>query len=358
MANPDLLSLVETLSNANGVSGFENDVVALIRSVGTPYGTFSEDSLRNLYLNRRGNDGKRPVVQLDAHSDEVGFIVQSVADNGTLRFLPLGSWLAANVGAQSVRVLNAEGAYIDGVVASKPPHFASAAERNAPPDFQQMVIDVGACCKREAVEQFGIRVGAPIVPNVRFRHDAVHDLMFGKAFDDRLGCAAILEAFRLLEGRSLQIDVVATWSSQEEVGTRGAAVSANTVKPDVAIVFEGCPADDTFTPRDAIQTAIKRGPMLRHMDSSMITNPRFQRFALDTAEDAGIPVQEGVRSGGGTNGARIYLSNMGVPIIVIGVPVRYAHTHCGIASMFDVRAAAELGAAIIERLNADVIAGF
>lgn len=121
--------------------------------------------------------------------------------------------------------------------------------------------------------------------------------MLGKAFDCRLGCACVIETLKELKGQSLDVDVVGVFSTQEEVGTRGAQVAAQTVKPDIAIVFEGSPADDTFTPDYLIQTALGRGPMLRHIDAKMITNPRFIRYAIDLGEKLGIPVQQAVRTG-------------------------------------------------------------
>ena len=207
--------------------------------------------------------------------------------------------------------------------------------------------------------------------------------MIGKAFDCRLGCASILRTLDNLRDKTLNVDVTGAFAVQEEMGTRGATVTANTVKPDLAIVFEGCPADDTVAEPYMIQTAIHKGPMLRHIDARMITNPRFQRYALDLAEELGIPcagglymlvaqakrtaelflelgipVQESVRTGGSTNGAPIHLSNQGVPVIVIGIPVRYIHTHYGIAAHSDVENAARLAAAILERMDAAQISRF
>ena len=97
---------------------------------------------------------------------------------------------------------------------------------------------------------------------------------------------------------------------------------------------------------------------LRHIDARMITNPRYQRYALALAEELGIPVQEAVRGAGATNGAPIHLSNGGVPAIVIGVPVRYAHTHYGISSVFDVEAAVALATELLQRLDEKVIRSF
>lgn len=130
------------------------------------------------------------------------------------------------------------------------------------------------------------------------------------------------------------------------------------IMPDVAIVFEGCPADDTCVAGYEVQTAIKRGPMLRHIDGKMITNPRFQRFALDLCEEHNIPVQEAVRRTGATNGAAIHLSGKGVPTIVIGIPVRYAHTHYGISSFSDYQNGVKLASEILKRLDEIIIKRF
>jgi len=354
----EALATIEALSNANGASGFEDEVVTVLRQRGSRFGAMSEDCLRNLYIRREDNKGNRPVIQLDAHSDEVGFMVQSIRPNGTLEFISLGRWVDHAVPAHAVRVQNAEGQYIPGVVASKPPHYMSEEERNRAITLSAMVIDVGARSRDEVIKDFKIRIGAPVVPEVKFRHLPSNDLMIGKAFDCRLGCAALLGTLDAVHGEDLSVDVVAAFASQEEVGTRGASVTARTVKPAAAIVFEGCPADDTFAEAYAVQTGITRGPMLRHIDARMITNPRFQRFALDLAERLGLPVQEAVRTGGSTNGAPIHLANQGIPCIVIGLPVRYIHTHNGIASYADYESAVALGSALLRELNEEIIAGF
>jgi putative aminopeptidase FrvX len=98
--------------------------------------------------------------------------------------------------------------------------------------------------------------------------------------------------------------------------------------------------------------------MLRHIDARMITNPRFQRFALEKAAQKGIPVQEGIRTGGSTNGGVIHLSGKAVPSIVIGIPARYIHTHYSIASYADFENSVKLACGIIRALNASIIGGF
>lgn len=353
----DSVKLIEALSNANAPSGFEDEAVAAARSFCPKNVEITEDSLRNLYMRRSANSGKKPVVQLDAHSDEVGFMVQFIKPNGTLKFITLGGIIACNIPAHRVRVRDKFGKWIPGVTAAKPPHFMTDAEKHRLPEISEMAIDIGASSADEVKNDFGVRIAAPVVPDVKFEYIPEKDMMIGKAFDCRLGCAAVIETLDTLDGEDLNVDVVGALSVQEEMGTRGAGVTARTVKPDIAIVFEGCPADDTVVESYAVQTAIHKGPMLRHIDARMITNPRFQRMALDTAEELGIPVQESVRSGGSTNGAPIHLSNAGVPCIVIGLPVRYIHSHYGIASFEDYKNAVKLACAIIRKLDADTISG-
>ena len=352
------LRMIARISDASGVSGFEDEAVDAILPYAKSLGVTNVDSMRNLYLRRAKNNRDRPVVQLDAHTDEVGFMVQCIHPNGTLGILPLGGWVSSNIPAHRVRVRTRSGVYIPGLTASKPPHFMTEQERRAPLEMDSITVDVGAVSQEEAIRDFGIRIGEPVVPEVTFSYQEDHDLMIGKAFDCRLGCAAILDTLGDLKGEELNVDVAAAFSVQEDVGARGAAVTAQEIRPDIAIVFEGCPADDTCLEPWRVQTALKRGPMLRHIDARMITNPRFQRFALDLAEDLSIPVQEAVRSGGSTNGAPIHLTGAGVPVIVIGIPVRYAHTHYGISSWYDYENAVRLAQTVLRRLNADLISGF
>ena len=358
MDTQDLVRSIKSISDANGISGFEDEVLAVIREEGKDLGSFEEDRIRNLYLYRKENRKGLPIVQLNAHTDEVGFMVKAIRPDGMLEFITIGGWIPSNIPAHMVRILNKDGVYVPAVVASKPPHFMSEAERNAPLDITHLVLDVGASSSDEVRNDYHIGIAAPVVPDVVCTYDERHDVLMGKAFDCRIGCAGVLATMKELQGTELQVNLVGDFSSQEEVGTRGSIVSANTIKADLAIVFEGCPADDTVVPAYQAQTCLKKGPMLRHIDARMITNPRFQRYALDLAQVLGIPVQEAVRGAGATNGAPIHLSNDGIPAIVIGVPVRYAHTHYGISTLFDVQAAVQLARELLIRIDAQTIRSF
>lgn len=358
MKKKESLDLIKKLSEANGVSGFEDEVVTIVKDQWLPLGNVKEDKIRNLYLERQHNNQGKPVVQLDAHSDEVGFIVQAIKPNGSLSFLTLGGWVPNNVPAHRVRVQTKAGNYITGIIASQPPHFMSETERNKVQGIADMVIDIGSTSYQETVDVFNVGIGAPVVPDAQFEYWEKHDLLLGKAFDCRIGCACMVETLQALDTEELAVNLVATLTAQEEVGERGATVAAANVQADIAIVFEGCPADDTFSEDYLIQSALKKGPMLRHFDVSMITNPRFQRFVLDLASELEIPVQDSVRSGGGTNGAVINLVNQGVPTIVLGIPVRYAHTHYGFVAFEDYQNGVQLATAIIKRLNQEIIDSF
>ena len=159
-----------------------------------------------------------------------------------------------------------------------------------------------------------------------------------------------------MEGRELPCDVIAVLYTQEEMGPRNSKVTVHHIHPSIAIVMEGCPADDTFTEEYAIQTALKKGPMFRHIDVSALCAPRYQRWALDLAEKKGIPVQESVREGGGNNAASNQTALVGAPSIVCGIPVRYAHTPNCISSYFDFEAAVQMVMALMENITPEMIA--
>lgn len=351
------IRMIGELASAKAPSGFEDEALEVVRRYTEGLGEIREDHIRNLYIERTGNSGK-PLMMLDAHADEVGFMVHSIRPNGTIRFTNIGGWNPGTLPSSRVLVRNADGRYVPGIVAAKPVHFMSAAEKGKTMEISDLSIDIGSTSKEETEKVFRIRIGEPIVPDTPFTYDEDNDIFMGKAFDDRIGVAALIETMRRLEGEDLKVDVTGVVSSQEEVGSRGAKVAVSQVDPDISICFEACPSDDTFTEPYAIQAAIKKGPMLRFMDRTVICNPRFQRYALDLAEKLGIPAQASVREGGGNNGAMICVSDKGTPVIVVAIPVRYIHSHNCIAAYHDFDAAVSLAVAIVKDLDAEKIEKF
>ena len=182
--------------------------------------------------------------------------------------------------------------------------------------------------------------------------------MRAKAFDNRLGCVASIEVLSSLKDKNCNVNVVGAFASQEEVGLRGAQVAAYKVKPDFAIVFEGSPADDSFKDGTSAHGALRKGVQLRVVDGAMISNPRVLRFAKEIAKKKGIKYQVIAREKGSTNGGKYHISETGIPVLVLGIPTRYIHTHYSYASIDDLISAIELAKAVIEELNEDIIKSF
>lgn len=360
MVDHKQLELIKALCEAKAPSGFEDEAVAVARKALEGICNIEEDSLRNIYFYRRKNTGNKPVLMLDAHSDEVGFMIHSIKPNGTLRFVGLGGWSKNTLPGTRVLVKTARGEWITGAIAAKPPHFMSESDRaqNKVQELSNLVIDIGARSAEEAEKDFGIRIGEPAVAATDFVYDKTHDIMHARAFDCRIGCAALIQAMKELADMELGVDVVGVLSSQEEVGERGCMVAVNKVRPAIAMCFEGCPADDTFGEPYAMQTKLKCGPMLRFMDVSVICNPRFQRFVLDTAQTEGLLAQASVREGGGNNAAVIQSLLAGAPSVVLGVPVRYIHGPSCISSYADYEATVKLTLAVATKLNEQIIRSF
>ena len=154
---------------------------------------------------------------------------------------------------------------------------------------------------------------------------------------------------------SLGVDVVGAFAAQEEVGTRGAAVTAQAVKPDLAIVFEGSPADDFYYAPGLAQCVMGGGVQIRHIDKSYISNPVFIELAHRIGDTMGIPYQDAVRRGGSTNAGKISLEGQAVPVLVLGIPSRYVHSHYNFCAVKDMDAAVDMAAGVIRSLDQETI---
>ena len=353
------VELITELADAFGPSGFEDEVVNTARRYTKDLDVY-EDHMRNFYMKPKNFSGKKLHVLLDAHSDEVGFMVHSVRPDGSLRFTNLGSPTLATLASDKVRIRNDRGEFIPGIISSVSPHYAktSSANAGAITQINQLSMDVGATSDKEAEEEFAITMGEPATFDTTCEYDEEHGLIFGKAFDCRVGCAAFITTLNRIKDMDLGVDVSGVLAIMEEFNAGGAQIAAQTVKPDLVICFEGCPADDTIASGSDIQTRLKHGPFLRHMDGSMISHPRFQKFALDTAKKYGIKWQAGVREGSGTNGMKYHVANQGIPTIVMGIPVRYAHSANGITAEEDFENAVELTVRILTELNENIFETF
>lgn len=349
----ETLSIMRELTEAAGVPGQEGAVRRVMRRYLEPLGEVLTDNLGSIIGRKVGaTDGPR--IALAGHMDEIGFMVTRITDNGFLKFQTLGGWLDQVLLAQRVEVHTRQGPLI-GVIGSKPPHVISADDRKRLPAKKDMFIDIGAGSRAEA-ESFGVRPGDMIVPVCPFTEMRNPKLLMAKAWDNRFGCALAIEVMRRLQGAAHPNTIYAVGNVQEEVGMRGATTTSNLIAPDIGIALDTGIAGDTpdIGPDDA-QGRLGGGPVILLYDSSLIAHTGLRDLVIDTARDEQIPLQFDTMPGGGTDGGRLHLFGAGVPTLVLGVPVRYIHSHAAILHRDDFDRAAQLLVAVIQRLDAETV---
>ena len=350
------IELLEELTNAHGAPGFEGEVREIFKRELAGLGDFHADKIGSVYC-ETGDCGPR--VMLEAHMDEVGFRVQNITPDGFIQFVTLGGWWTHSLLSQRVTILTHAGEKITGVVCSKPPHFLGLEAREKVLPVEALFIDIGALSYLNVVNDFGIMIGDPMVPDSPFTPLSRNDLFLAKAFDNRLGMAGVIEAAQRLDGVSLPNRAQFAASAQEEVGLRGAKALAAKAQPDCAIILEGPPADDTPGMSQAeSQGRLGGGVQIRMQDPTAIMNPGLCRFAIQVARELKIPFQVTVRRSGGTDAGSFHLANEGVPSIVLGTPARYIHSHNAMMNINDYEAMVALSVGMMERLDQDTVAGF
>lgn len=339
-----LSDMVLRLSSAFGPSGEEGEVRALFREF-CPDVPWRVQRMGNIMAEIQGV-GEYPRVMLAAHMDEIGIMVQTLMDGGWGRFIPLGSWPANALPAQRFRLRNAKVQEYMGVVGTLPPHFLKEDERNRALRIEDLHLDFGVQTPVD-IEKLGVEKGDMGVPDGESKL-LPSGLVLGKAMDDRAGCALMLEVLRRIKNHPNTLIPVGT--VQEEVGTRGIQAAGRELRPDVAFILEGAPTDER--PGAPPQTAVGRGPQLRFYDATLIAHRPLVRWLLNLAREEGIPYQTAVRSSGGTDGGAIHKEGEGIPTVVVGIPVRYAHSHQGFISLQDLEHGVKLVTKAIERLDA------
>lgn len=333
MSYSGISGLLARLSDAYGPAGYEDDVRNLIIAEIIKFVSKPEvDSLGNVYAEIKGT-GEGPRVMVSAHMDEVGFIIKYVEDSGFLRFGTLGAIDPKVMPGQRIMIRGTKS--IVGVIGSKPPHVLTPDEAKKPFDLGELYIDIGAS-SREEVNRLGIDLGATGTFDVPFRHSASGSMVVGKALDNRAGCAAALKLLESLARKPPSSTVVFAFTVQEELGMRGATVAANWALPDVAIIFESAVAADSpdVPPKDHL-LSVGKGPAVRVMDNSMVTQRLMLEYMKKTAETHGVPYQLHVNFGGSTDAGKVHLSGKGVPTGVLSTPCRYLHSPSLMLSLQD-----------------------
>ena len=342
---------LKALTEAHGVPGYETEIRALLREYMEPLGDLSQDKLGSLICHKAG-DG--PKVMIAGHMDEIGFMVSHIAKEGFLRFQPLGGWWDQVLLGHRVVIKTHKGDIV-GVIGAKPPHLLPADERNEVVQKKDMYIDIGATSQEE-VEAAGVRIGDPMVPQSDFVVLANPKTYLSKAFDNRVGCALVIDALRHFQDSAHPNEIFGVQTVMEEVGVRGATTSVRAVNPDVAIILESDIAGDVPGIKPE-QSSVKLGggPSIMMYDARMIPNIKLRDLVMATAVDLDIPLQFSVMPGGATDGSAIHLHGTGVPTIVLGVPARHIHSHGAIIHRDDYDNAVKLLTAVIAKLDNDTV---
>ena len=351
--NEESLAMLRDLSEAPGLPGYEREVRQIIRRYAAPYADIEYDGLGSIVCRKTGKS-QAPRIMLAGHMDEVGFIVTYITEQGFIKFQTVGGWFEQVLLAQRVIVKTSKGD-VPGIIGSKPPHLMSDDDRKKVVKIKDMFIDVGASSRQEA-ESFGIRPGDPIIPYSPFMRLKNEKMLLGKAWDDRVGCALLVEVLKQLFRREHPNTVYAVGTVQEEVGLRGATTSAYMVDPDVGFALEvdvsgGTPGIEDY---EAL-SRLGKGPSITIYDASMVPNTKLRDLVADIASRNGIPIQFNYMARGGTDAGRIHLTRRGVPSLVIGVPSRYIHSHVGIIHLDDYLAAATLMTEVICALDESLV---
>lgn len=334
--------LLARLSEASGISGQEGEVRAVIRNEIAPYvDEISVDPIGNLIALKRGRVGKTKVM-LAAHMDEVGLMVVGFESNGLLH--------VAAAGGVDPRVLVSKTVYVGrdkrpGVIGSKPIHLLKREDMDRATGIDALRVDIGAKNKEDAEKL--VNLGDPVV--FATKCEPLGDgFMRGKAFDDRVGCCAIIEALKVQR----DFDLYGAFTVQEEVGLRGAGVAAYRTKPDLALVLEGTTAHDVSeTPAHKVSTVPGKGPAIVPMDRSWMGDKRIIDRLVEVAEKAGIPYQLKRTVTGGTDAGRIGLTREGIPTVVVSMPCRFIHSPVSVINLSDFENYVKLAGLFLDSLD-------
>ncbi|MDR1567518.1 MAG: M42 family metallopeptidase [Streptococcaceae bacterium] len=342
-------ALLRNLVNADGIAGNEGEVRNIFKAaIEQNADEIFYDGLGSIVA-QKGKQGKK--VLFASHLDEVGFMVTKITEKGFIEFQTIGGWWAQVILAQKVRITTRSGKKIKGVTGSKPPHVLTAEVRNKVYDIKDMFIDIGATSKEEA-EEWGVRLGDMITPDIEFERLNDGKFLLAKAWDNRIGTAAVIEAFNQLAKESLETQLFAGGNVQEEVGLRGATTATHLVNPDIAFAVDTGTAGDTpgMTSKEA-DSILGKGPQILIYDASMLPQKELLHFVTDTADALKIPYQLTVISGGGTDAGKMHLTRSGVPSLAIGVPVRYLHSATTIIHEDDYLSLIKLLTEVVKRLD-------
>ncbi len=327
--------LLKELVETPGVSGDEHQIREVIREKVEEHADEIEvDDMGNLVA-RKGDGDKTLMVA--AHMDQIGLTVKRIDENGFLRFTKVGGMFETGVINQRFRIHTSEGGDIFGVASAKPPHLQKGENDNIRevPEMSKLFIDIGAEDEEDA-EEMGVRVGDYISYD-RELEELGNDYVTAPAFDNRVGCAVAIEALKKFDE---DYELAIVFSTQEEVGTKGARTSAFGIDPDIALAVDismagGVPG---IEPDESdVETGDGAGiDMLQAGGRGLITPEKVRNWLLETAEDEDHNYHRALYEGGATDAASIYISRDGIPTGSLGIPTRHIHSPTEVVKISDV----------------------
>lgn len=324
--------LLQTLTETFGPSGYEDNVREIVRREVQPLADeIRVDALGNLVARKRPTKATRDTkkIMVAAHMDEIGVIVSHVDEKGFVRFSPIGGVFRRYVLGGRVRFLNGT----PGVIG-----FDRLDNVNDLPTLDKVHIDVGATSLKDCPVQIG-DVAAFDRTYMEFGNRLV-----AKSMDDRVGVLVAIEALRAL--KSTPHDVYFAFTTQEEVGIRGAGTSAYGIDPDIGIALDVTPSGDTPNALK-MEMVLGKGPCIKIQDPGMIADPRLVQWLIRAAEKNKIPYQREVLLIGSTDAKAIQIARAGVPAGCISIPTRYVHSPSEMVDFSDVQNAVKLLTAVL-----------
>lgn len=344
------VQLIERLCAAFGPSGREEAVAQLIKEQ-------IKDICHSVHTDRMGNliavmkfgdvnAKSRKRIMISAHMDEVGFMINEIKSNGYLGFDTVGGISESVLAGRRVTVLGKD-ATLSGLIASKAIHHKEKKDRSKTTPIDKLYIDIGALDGDEAKEHVSIGDFATFdSPFYTFGDDMVK----GKALDDRMGCAAMIEIIRRLKENPAEgnTDVCFCFTVREEIGLSGAKAAAYRIRPNMAIVLETTAiADIADVPASRRVADVGGGAVISVMDRSTIYDKALVSMALDIAKERSVKAQVKRYVSGGNDAGTIHKTAEGVKTLAISVPTRYLHSPACVASINDYYAVRDLCEGII-----------
>jgi putative aminopeptidase FrvX len=344
------IDLLRELTEAHGVSGFEDAIREIVRRELAPITEITTDSMGNLIALKKAtkpsggpSGGRARKVMIAAHLDEIGFMVKFIDSNGFVRLNPLGGWDPRQMNSQRVRVQTRDGS-LSGILmyGTKPAHLLTEAETKEGPKIDNFFVDLGMGVDEVKSK---VRLGDPVTMDRPFAK--IGELLTCKTMDDRVGVFVMVEAMKALGDHAVDVYAVAT--VQEEIGLRGAVAAGGSIQPDVAIALDITLANDIpGVPDQDTITKLGDGTAIKIMDSSLICHPKLVAHFRKIAEDKGIKHQMEILSRGGTDAGGIQRLNGGIPAFTLSIPARYVHTVNETVHPADVQASIDLLARYLE----------